>query len=82
MFFLYLIDIHKYKSTNIITIKKFLEFFFKKTKQLKQMLESPKLEFIMEGHNGLSARIVQEAGKSLTLFILTPSKLLNINNSL
>ncbi|CAE1307658.1 pepM [Acanthosepion pharaonis] len=33
-----------------------------KTKQLKQMLESPKLEFIMEGHNGLSARIVQEAG--------------------
>lgn len=83
--FLYLIDIHKYKSTNIITIKKnsqTIKFFFKKTKQLKQMLESPKLEFIMEGHNGLSARIVQEAGKSLTLFILTPSKFLNINNSL
>lgn len=68
MFFICLVNIHKYKSTNIITIKKFLKqfFFLKKTKQLKQMLESPKLEFIMEGHNGLSARIVQEAGKSLT----------------
>lgn len=27
------------------------------------MLESPELEFIMEAHNGLSAKIVQEAGK-------------------
>jgi 2-methylisocitrate lyase-like PEP mutase family enzyme len=26
------------------------------------MLESPELEFIMEAHNGLSAKIVQEAG--------------------
>lgn len=26
------------------------------------MLTSPDLEFIMEAHNGLSARIVQEAG--------------------
>ena len=28
------------------------------------MLESPELEFIMEAHNGLSAKIVQEAGTS------------------
>ncbi|GAB1605600.1 phosphoenolpyruvate phosphomutase-like [Argonauta hians] len=34
----------------------------KKTTQLKQMLQSKDLEFIMEGHNGLSARIVQETG--------------------
>ena len=33
-----------------------------KTKQLKNMLTSPKLEFIMEAHSGLSARIVQETG--------------------
>jgi phosphoenolpyruvate phosphomutase len=26
------------------------------------MLQSQKLEFIMEAHNGLSARIVEEAG--------------------
>ena len=30
--------------------------------QLRQMLLSPELEFLMEAHNGLSARIVREAG--------------------
>src|ERR1700750_2403888 len=30
--------------------------------RLKQMLLSPQLEFLMEAHNGLSARIVREAG--------------------
>jgi phosphoenolpyruvate phosphomutase len=34
----------------------------KKTTQLKQMLQSDRLEFIMEAHNGLSARIVEETG--------------------
>mgnify|MGYP001490605090 CR=1 FL=1 len=34
----------------------------RKTTQLKRMLTSPELEFIMEAHNGLSAKIVQEAG--------------------
>jgi len=34
----------------------------KKTTQLKQMIHSPKLEFLMEAHNGLSAKIVEEAG--------------------
>jgi phosphoenolpyruvate phosphomutase len=34
----------------------------KKTTQLKEMLQSDRLEFIMEAHNGLSARIVEEAG--------------------
>ena len=34
----------------------------KKTTQLKQLLQSDQLEFIMEAHNGLSAKIVEEAG--------------------
>jgi len=34
----------------------------KKTTQFKNMLKSGDLEFIMEAHNGLSAKIVQEAG--------------------
>ncbi|MCC6716114.1 MAG: phosphoenolpyruvate mutase, partial [Gammaproteobacteria bacterium] len=32
--------------------------------QLRRLLLSPELEFIMEAHNGLSARIVEEAGFS------------------
>jgi len=34
----------------------------KKTTQLKKLLTSPELEFIMEAHNGLSAKIAEEAG--------------------
>ncbi|MBI4429748.1 MAG: phosphoenolpyruvate mutase [Ignavibacteriales bacterium] len=34
----------------------------KKTAQLRRLLQSPTLEFLMEAHNGLSARIVEEAG--------------------
>lgn len=34
----------------------------KKTTQLKNMLLSPELEFLMEAHNGLSAKIAEEAG--------------------
>lgn len=34
----------------------------KKTTQLKNMINSGELEFIMEAHNGLSAKIVEEAG--------------------
>ncbi|MGI4858334.1 MAG: isocitrate lyase/phosphoenolpyruvate mutase family protein, partial [Janthinobacterium lividum] len=30
--------------------------------QFRAMLTSPQLEFIMEAHNGVSARIVEEAG--------------------
>ena len=32
------------------------------TTKLKEMIRSPQLEFLMEAHNGLSARIVAEAG--------------------
>lgn len=34
----------------------------KKTTQFREMLQSKQLEFIMEAHNGLSAKIVEEAG--------------------
>lgn len=34
----------------------------KKTTQLKNLLHSQQLEFLLEAHNGLSARIVEEAG--------------------
>lgn len=34
----------------------------KKTTQLRQLLQSSELEFIMEAHNGMSAIIVEEAG--------------------
>ncbi len=34
----------------------------KKTTQLKKMLQSSELEFLMEAHNGLSARIVEQSG--------------------
>jgi phosphoenolpyruvate phosphomutase len=34
----------------------------RKTSQLKGLLKSPQTEFILEAHNGLSARIVEEAG--------------------
>jgi phosphoenolpyruvate phosphomutase len=34
----------------------------KKTSQLKTLIQSSSLEFILEAHNGLSAKIVEEAG--------------------
>ena len=34
----------------------------KKTSALKEMLKSKDLEFIMEAHNGLSAKIVEQTG--------------------
>lgn len=34
----------------------------RKTTRLKQLLQASPLEFLMEAHNGLSARIVEEAG--------------------
>jgi len=33
-----------------------------KSQQLRQLLESPQLEFILEAHNGISAKIVEQAG--------------------
>ncbi len=36
----------------------------RKTTRLRALLQSPQLEFILEAHNGVSARIVEEAGFS------------------
>lgn len=33
-----------------------------KSKQLRGLLDSPELEFLLEAHNGLSAKLVQQAG--------------------
>src|SRR5512143_2208374 len=38
------------------------ERVMKKTTQFKQLLNSNQLEFLLEAHNGLSAKIVEEAG--------------------
>ena len=53
-----LVGLPKHCNNNL----KIILFLFQKTTQLKQMLTSPNLEFIMEAHNGLSAKIVQETG--------------------
>jgi phosphoenolpyruvate phosphomutase len=41
---------------------KIIERSESRSAKLRQMLRSPELEFLMEAHNGLSARIVREAG--------------------
>ena len=33
-----------------------------KSRQLRDLLESPQLEFLLEAHNGISAKLVQQAG--------------------
>ena len=38
-----------------------------KPQKFRELLLSPKLEFICEAHNGLSARIVEEAGFPVSL---------------
>lgn len=45
------------KTKNLISLR-----LMKKTTQFRNMLHSKELEFIMEAHNGLSAKIVEEAG--------------------
>lgn len=39
-----------------------MSFKISKTQQLRNLLQSPQLEFMMEAHNGMSAKIVEEAG--------------------
>lgn len=54
----------------------------RKTTQLKNMLRSPQLEFILEAHNGMSAKIVQEAGfKGIWGSGLTISAALGVRDS-
>src|SRR5215207_9981424 len=54
----------------------------KKTTQFKQMLQSDKLEMIMEAHDGLSAKIVEEAGfRGIWASGLTVSAALGLRDS-
>ncbi|MBO6521910.1 MAG: phosphoenolpyruvate mutase [Rhodospirillales bacterium] len=54
----------------------------RKTTLLKGMLQSPELEFIMEAHNGLSAKIVEEAGfKGIWASGLSMSAALGVRDS-
>ncbi len=53
-----------------------------KARQLRDMLESPELEFLMEAHNGLSAKIVEEAGfKGIWASGLSMSAALGVRDS-
>ncbi len=53
-----------------------------KAAQFRQMLTSPDLEFIMEAHNGLSAKIVEETGfKGIWASGLTISSALGVRDS-
>lgn len=61
----YIFFIFKSILMKLIILKS--NWFFQKTTQLKNMLNSKELEFIMEAHNGLSARIVEEAGNIIIL---------------
>jgi phosphoenolpyruvate phosphomutase len=52
-------------ETRVVQGKIFKEGFeghMKKTTQLKNLIYSDELDFLMEAHNGLSAKIVEEAG--------------------
>ena len=54
----------------------------KKTTQLKNLINSKKLEFIMEAHNGMSAKIVEEAGfKGIWASGLTISAALGVRDN-
>jgi phosphoenolpyruvate phosphomutase len=54
----------------------------KKTTLYKKLLTSPSLEFIMEAHNGLSAKIVEEAGfKAIWASGLTLSAALGVRDN-
>jgi phosphoenolpyruvate phosphomutase len=54
----------------------------KKTTQFKRLLHSEKLEFLMEAHNGLTARLVEEAGfKGIWASGLTLSAAMGVRDS-
>src|SRR6266403_2922062 len=54
----------------------------KKTTQFKRLLHSGKLEFLMEAHNGLTAKLVEEAGfKGIWASGLTLSAAMGVRDS-
>ncbi len=49
-------------ATQYINVNSASEPPVSKCRQLRNLLQSPRLEYIMEAHNGISARLVEEAG--------------------
>ena len=45
-------------------------FYLQRTTQLKNMLYSSDLEFLMEAHNGIAAKIIQEAGIAFAVVVV------------
>ena len=69
-------------SQNVARLQRPVERPLSKTEQFRQMLLSPQLEFIMEAHNGLSAKIVEETGfKGIWASGLTISSALGVRDS-
>lgn len=69
-------------SQNVTKLKQAQPERLSKAAQFRQMLTSPDLEFIMEAHNGLSAKIVEETGfKGIWASGLTISSALGVRDS-
>jgi len=69
-------------SQNVAQLRQPADKPLPKTEQFRQMLLSPQLEFIMEAHNGLSAKIVEETGfKGIWASGLTISSALGVRDS-
>ncbi|MCG8547353.1 MAG: phosphoenolpyruvate mutase [Alphaproteobacteria bacterium] len=69
-------------AQNVTRLKPASPVQLSKTEQFKQLLTSPQLEFIMEAHNGLSAKIVEETGfKGIWASGLTISSALGVRDS-
>jgi len=69
-------------SQNVAPLRQTAVQPLSKTEQFRRMLLSPQLEFIMEAHNGLSAKIVEETGfKGIWASGLTISSALGVRDS-
>ena len=69
-------------AQNVVKLKTAAALSQSKATRFRQLLLSPELEFIMEGHNGLSAKIVEETGfKGIWASGLTISSALGVRDS-
>ena len=51
-----------FRSIRLIVHSQMTDNLTRKTTQFRKLINSNQLEFIMEAHSGLSAKIVEEAG--------------------
>lgn len=69
-------------AQNVVKLKTAAAVSLSKATRFRQLLTSPELEFIMEAHNGLSAKIVEETGfKGIWGSGLTISSALGVRDS-